>query len=264
VPSRERRSPTPAAQRKRASLRRLKQALKERELVLHYQPITEAATGRVVSVEALLRWAAPEPPADLITLIAAAERSPVIFRLEDWTLREAVCAAAAWPQALSALRVGVNISARGFDRKELGARVLRHARRAGLPPRRLALEITETSALRDLNQVAPQLEELERRGVELWLDDFGTGHSSLDWLSRLPLDGVKIPGTFVARLSEPRSAVIVTRVIELAHELGLQVVAEGVETEEQRAFLTARGCDRLQGYLLHPALAAPGLAQALA
>lgn len=219
-----------------------------------------------MGAEALMRWRAPGPKGDLAHLIAVAERSPVIFRLENWTLKQALPAAALWREApLESLRLSVNISARGFDRKELAARVLRQARLARFPPDRLALEITETSVLRDLDAVAPQLEELKREGVSLWLDDFGTGHSSLDWLSRLPLDGVKIPATFVARLpSDERCRVIVTRVVDLAHELGLRTAAEGVETEAQRAFLAERGCDLLQGYLLFDAVPAEHLARTLA
>jgi EAL domain-containing protein (putative c-di-GMP-specific phosphodiesterase class I) len=266
VPSRERRSPTPAALRKRDAVRRLKQALAGGRLVLHYQPLADAATGRPSRVEALLRWSTEGPQDDLAELITAAERSPLIFRLENWTLNQALRAGAAWDgERLSTLRLNVNISARGFDRKELAARVLRQARTAGFPAQKLALEITETSALCDLDAVAPQLDRLKAAGTELWLDDFGTGHSSLDWLSRLPLDGVKIPGTFVARLpSDERCGVIVTRVIELAHELGLRTAAEGVETEEQRAFLQEKGCDLLQGYLLFAPVPAESLGRTLA
>jgi EAL domain-containing protein (putative c-di-GMP-specific phosphodiesterase class I) len=262
----ERRSPTPAAHRKRDAVRRLKQALAEGLLELHYQPLVEAATGRASEVEALLRWSATGPKGDLGQLITAAERSPLIFRLENWTLKEALRAGAAWQgEPLLSLRLNVNISARGFDRKELAARVLRQARAAHFPAHRLALEITETSALCDLDTVAPQLALLKEAGVFLWLDDFGTGHSSLEWLSRLPLDGVKIPAAFVSRLPwDQRCRVIVGRVAELAHELGLRVAAEGVETEEQRAFLRDRGCDLLQGYLLYAAVPAENLGRTLA
>jgi EAL domain-containing protein (putative c-di-GMP-specific phosphodiesterase class I) len=266
VTQKERRSPTPAAHRKRDAVRRLKQALAEGRLELHYQPLAEAATGRVSGVEALLRWNPTGPRGDLAQLIAAAERSPLIFRLENWTLKEALRAGAAWTgEPLSSLTLNVNISARGFDRRELAARVLRQVRAAHFPASRLALEITETSALCDLDAVAPQLDLLKAAGVLLWLDDFGTGHSSLEWLSRLPLDGVKIPAAFVSRLpSDHRCQLIVGRVVELAHELGLRVAAEGVEREEQRAFLRDRGCDLLQGYLLFPAVPADHLGQTLA
>ena len=264
--SRERRSPTPAAHRKREAVRKLKSALSDGRLVLHYQPLAEATTGRVEAVEALLRWNGAGLDDDLGKLITAAEHSPQIFRLENWTLKQALRAASAWQETpLSSLRLNVNISARGFFRKELAARVLRQAAAASFPPRRLALEITETSALPDLEAVAPQLALLEREGVELWLDDFGTGHSSLQWLSRLPLNGVKIPAAFVCRLpADHRCRVIVGKVLELARELGLRTAAESVETEEQRAFLAERGCDLLQGFLLFPSVPAEDLAQTLA
>jgi EAL domain-containing protein (putative c-di-GMP-specific phosphodiesterase class I) len=266
VPQKERRSPTPAAHRKREAVRRLKQALAGDDLFLHYQPLADAATGRPVSVEALLRWSAERYEGELAQLICAAERSPLIFRLENWTLKQALGTAAAWEsEPLASLRLNVNISARGFDRKELAARVLRQAEDAGFPARKLALEITETSALRDLDDVAPELAKLKAAGVERWLDDFGTGHSSLHWLSRLPLDGVKIPAAFVTQLpSDDRCRVIVRRVVELAHELGLRAAAEGVETEEQRAFLQECGCDLLQGYLLFAGMPAETLVRTLA
>ena len=117
----------------------------------------------------------------------------------------------------------------------------------------------------EFDAVAHQLDRLIAMGIELWLDDFGTGHSSLEWLNRLPVHGVKIPGTFVERLpGDERGQIIVTRVIGLAHDLGLKVIAEGVETAEQRDFLADRGCDILQGFLLHAAMPAGELPAALA
>ena len=115
----------------------------------------------------------------------------------------------------------------------------------------MALEVTETSAIHEFDLVAEHLDQLIAMGIELWLDDFGTGHSSLDWLSRLPIHGVKIAGTFVERiLAEKRCQVIVARVVEMAHDLGLRVAAEGVEIAEQRDLLVEKGCDLLQGFLL--------------
>lgn len=116
----------------------------------------------------------------------------------------------------------------------------------------MALEVPETSAIHEFGLVAEHLDQLTAMGIELWLDDFGTGHSSLDWLSRLPIHGLKIAGTFVGRIvAEKRCQVIVARVVEMAHDLGLRVAAEGVETEEQRDVLVAKGCDLFQGFLWH-------------
>ena len=263
---RERRSPTPAAARKRTAIRCLQQALEQERLCLHYQPIVDARAGAVERVEALLRWRCPEAEEESLSdLIWAAERSPVIFRLENWVMGQAFQDAARWPRAgLPALRVNVNLSAREFPRADLVARVSGLLDQARLSPAAVAVEITETSRLSDFPAVAAQIERLREMGMELWLDDFGTGHSSLEWLSHLPLHGLKIAGTFVERLSgEPRCRIIVRRLVELARDLGLRTIAEGVETEAQRAFLAASGCDLLQGFLLFAALPADALPRAL-
>jgi len=261
----ERRSPTPAAVHKRDAIRRLKQALVDDRFVLHYQPIVGAHDGRAVSAEALLRWRDPEEDQHAITeLLQSAERSPVIFRLENWALDQALQAARAWLDAGLNLRVGVNLSAREFPRADLGRRIRQRLSSAGLPPSALALEITESSSMSDFGAAADRLERLAATGIELWLDDFGTGHSSLEWLSHLPTHGLKIPGTFVERLfADERCKVIVPRLIELAHDLGLRVVAEEVETKEQRDYLAGCGCDLFQGYLFRPALPAEELPRAL-
>ena len=263
---RDRRSPTPAAVHKREAIRRLKEAMQADRFVLHYQPIVEGRDGRVASVEALLRWRTPDREQDSITaLIQSVEQSPVIFQLENWTLGEALRAARAWRDAgLDGVRVGVNLSAREFPRANLVRRVEQQLSAAGLAPSALALEITESSRMQDFDAAADRLEKLAALGIQLWLDDFGTGHSSLEWLSRLPTFGLKIPGTFVERLGDPRSQVIVRRLTELAHDLGLRVIAEGVETGEQRDQLAAGGCDLFQGFLFYAPMPAEELAAALA
>ena len=263
----ERRSPTPAAVHKREAIRRLKEAMAAERFVLHYQPLVAARDGRVASVEALLRWRTPEREQDSIAeLIQSVERSPVIFKLENWTLGEALRDARGWrDQGMDGLRVGVNLSAREFPRANLVRRVAQQLSAAGLPASALALEITESSAVDDFAAAADRLERLAGTGIELWLDDFGTGHSSLEWLSHLPTHGLKIPGTFVERLlADRRCQVIVRRAIEMAHDLGLRVVAEGVETAEQRDRLAADGCDLFQGFLFFPPMPAEELPGALA
>ena len=264
---RDRRSPTPAAVHKREAIRRLKEALAADRFVLHYQPVVDARDGVVSGVEALLRWRAPDGEQDAITdLILSAERSPVIFKLENWTLGRALRAARAWRDAgLLGVRVGVNLSAREFPRANLVRRIEQQLAAVGLPPSALALEITESSRMQDFGAAADRLQKLAGLGIQLWLDDFGTGHSSLEWLSRLPTHGLKIPGTFVERLvGDPRSQVIVRRAIEMAHDLDLRVIAEGVETAEQRDLLLRCGCDQFQGFLFHPPMAADDLPRVLA
>ncbi len=260
----DRRSPTPAAVRKRQAIRHLKTALTEHSIGLEYQPIAGASDRRVHSVEALLRWHEPQHGYDVADLIHAAERSPVIFRLENWAVDQCCRTAAAWQDALPGLRVSVNLSAREFHRTDLVSRVDRHLRASALPPQALGLEITETSTISEFGVVAGQFEGLAEMGVERWLDDFGTGHCSLEWLSHLSLTGLKIPKTFVDRLgAERRCEVIVARVLDLAHDLGLQVIAEGVETEEQLAFLQEHRCDRIQGFLFFAPMPAGALTQAV-
>jgi EAL domain-containing protein (putative c-di-GMP-specific phosphodiesterase class I) len=263
--SAERRSPTPGALRKREAVHQIKSAKEEGHLVLLYQAVVDPVSGVASHVEALLRWAGDgSSPHPLSRLIAAAERSPVIFRLQDRTMAEACRDAARWRGGpLPALRVNVNVSAREFDRADPVRRVRRHLTTSGLAPAGLALEITETSGLRDLEAVGRELQRLKDLGVQLWLDDFGTGHSSLEWLSHFPVDGLKIPATFLERLDDRRSSLIVTRLIELAHDLGLRVVAEGVETESQREFVAARGCDLVQGFLFHEAVPAEALSRSV-
>jgi diguanylate cyclase len=263
---RERRSPTPAAARKRSAIRHLKGAVAEDRVHILYQPVVNARDSRVERVEALLRWRKPRKERENLTdLICAAERSPVIFKLENWILDQSFQAAQGWRKAgLAGVRVNVNLSAREFPRADLAGRVARRLRAAGLDPEGVGLEITETSSMRRFDEVADQIERLIDHGIEIWLDDFGTGHSSLEWLSHLPLHGVKIPGTFVERLhEEKRCQAIVDRVVALAKDLGLQVIAEGVETPAQRDFLAARGCDFFQGFLFHAALPARRLPSAL-
>jgi len=262
----ERRSPTPAAVYKRDAIRRLKEALAADRFVLHYQPIVDAHDGRAVSAEALLRWRSEDAEQDSVQeLLHSVERSPVIFKLENWALDQALRAARGWLDAGLALRVGVNLSAREFPRADLGGRLRYRLSASGLPPSALALEITESSAMSDFEAAADRLERLAAMGIELWLDDFGTGHSSLEWLSRLPTHGLKIPGTFVKRLfKEPRCQVIVRRAIEMAHDLGLRVVAEEVETPQQRDYLATCGCDLFQGFLYYAAMPAEELPRALA
>ena len=263
---RERRSPTPAATRKRTAIHHLKGAVAEDRIHLEYQPIVNARDSRVEKVEALLRWRKPRAEkATMTELLWSVERSPVIFKLENWILDRSFQAAAAWEKAgLSGVRVNVNLSAREFPRTDLVGRVTRRLAAAGLDPGAVGLEITETSSMQKFDAVAEQIEDLTETGIELWLDDFGTGHSSLEWLSHLPLHGVKIPGTFVERLcDEKRCQAIVARVIDLAHDLGLKVIAEGVEKPEQRDFLADRGCDFFQGFLFHAALPAKKLPRTL-
>jgi EAL domain-containing protein (putative c-di-GMP-specific phosphodiesterase class I) len=263
----DRRSHEAYSQRKRESIRRLKLALAEDRLTLRYQPIFAAADGQAEAAEALLRWRHPDDESDeLGTLLLAAERSPVIFALEAWAISVCFQDAAWWQaEALPGLRVNLNLSAREFQRSQLLSALTRALETHHLDPAGVTLELTETSAIHEPKAVSRMLDRLRALGLQLWLDDFGTGHSSLAWLSWFHIDGVKVPGVFVSRLpADERCVAITSGVIDLAHRLGLRVSAEGIEKESQRSFLEDRGCDALQGFLLGDALSREELVRRLA
>ncbi len=230
----------------------LRQALERQELILHYQPKVELATGRSVGVEALVRWIHPTrglvPPGDFIPL---AEETGLILPIGEWVLRAACTQAASWQRdGGPPVQVAVNISPRQFRQGTLPAAVEEILRESGLPPHCLELEITESLIMNDLESAVATMEELARMGVQLAIDDFGTGYSSLGYLKRFPIHTLKIDRTFVRDVTgDPGAAAIAASVIALAQGMGLEVVAEGVETEEQRHFLIERGCERAQGFL---------------
>jgi diguanylate cyclase (GGDEF)-like protein/PAS domain S-box-containing protein len=230
----------------------LRKALAHDELVLHYQPLLDLATGRVHGVEALLRWAHPDkglvPPGEFLQL---AEVTSLMGPIGRWTLRTACAQAKAWQAAgQSHLSVAVNLSARQFQQIDLVDEVKRALEESGLAPRFLDLEVTESHAMQSADATILTLRELKALGVRISIDDFGIGYSSLSYLKRLPIDTLKIDQSFVRDITtDPDDAAIATAIIALAHTLKLQVVAEGVETQEQLSFLAARHCDRMQGYL---------------
>jgi diguanylate cyclase (GGDEF)-like protein/PAS domain S-box-containing protein len=230
----------------------LRRALSANELVLHYQPLLEIASGRIHAVEALLRWRHPErgliPPAEFIPL---AEVTGLIVTMGPWILRSACAQVQAWRAAgFPGLSLAVNLSARQFQQPDLAELVTRILEETGLPPRHLDLEVTESYAMQNPEQAIDTLRQLKALGVRLSIDDFGTGYSSLSYLKRFPIDTLKIDKSFVGDITrDADDATIVTAVIAMAHALKLTVVAEGVETEDQLAFLAARRCDRMQGYL---------------
>jgi diguanylate cyclase (GGDEF)-like protein/PAS domain S-box-containing protein len=233
----------------------LRRALSKNELEIHYQPVLDLATGRVYGLEALLRWRHPEKgllgPSDFISL---AEVTGLAVPMSSWILRTACAQARAWHATHPRLIVAVNLSARQFQQPDLVDTVKSALEDTGLPARSLDLEITETNAMQNAEATVATLRELKALGVRVSIDDFGIGYSSLSYLKRLPIDTLKIDQSFVRDITtDPDDAAIATAVIALAHTLKLRVVAEGVETEEQLAFLTARSCDRMQGYLFsHP------------
>jgi diguanylate cyclase (GGDEF)-like protein/PAS domain S-box-containing protein len=230
----------------------LRKAMARDEMELVYQPLLDLGTGRVHGVEALLRWRHPERglllPSEFLPL---AEITGLILPIGPWVLRTACARARVWQDlGHPHLTVAVNLSARQFQQPDLVAQVKRALEETGLAPRCLDLEITETNAMQNAEAAIHTLRELKTLGVRISIDDFGIGYSSLNYLKRLPIDTLKIDQSFVRDItSDPDDAAIATAVIALAHTLKLRVVAEGVETQEQLAFLAARHCDRMQGYL---------------
>jgi diguanylate cyclase (GGDEF)-like protein/PAS domain S-box-containing protein len=230
----------------------LRRAVERGELRLHYQPEVDLATGAVRGFEALVRW--DHPARGLLgpnAFIPLAEETGLIVPIGEWVLREAATEAARWATASSEpLTLSVNLSARQLAQQDLVAMVRRAMAETGIDPATLCLEITESAVMESGSATTAQLRALKSLGIRLAIDDFGTGFSSLAHLRRFPVDVLKIDGTFVAGLGhEPQDASIAAAVISLAHALGLDTVAEGVETEEQLTILRSLGCDLGQGYL---------------
>ena len=242
---------TSSAYRERLRLHSgLRHAVERGEFELHYHPKVEVKTGEIVGMEALVRWRHPEKglvqPADFIP---AAEETGLILPIGNWVLREACRQNKAWhDRGLTKLRVAVNISALQFQRNLLDT-VGKALQGSGLDPRHLELEITESVVMQNAAEAVLTLEQLSRMGVHISIDDFGTGYSSLSYLKRFPLQTLKIDRSFIREITQdPDDASIVSAIIALAHNLRLKVVAEGVETKEQLAFLRLLGGDEYQGF----------------
>jgi len=235
----------------RLSLERsLHRALSQHEFVLRYQPMVEIATGRVVGAEALVRWNHPESgliqPEDFIPI---AEETKLIVPIGAWVLRTACTQMKEWHDAGHAwLRVAVNLSPRQFQDRDLVETVEKILEETGFPPAYLDLEITESTAMQNAELSLAILKRLKEMGIRISIDDFGTGYSSLSYLKRFPIDTVKIDQDFVRDLTTDDAAII-TAVISMARALNLRVIAEGVETEEQLAFLRREQCAEMQGFL---------------
>ena len=233
-------------------LNSLRSAVANDEFLLHYQPKISLANGDLVGAEALIRWHHPVrgmvSPAEFIPI---AEDSGLIITIGEWVLRSACAQNVAWQRAgLSPIPVSVNLSARQLAKGNIVSVVANVLADTGLAPCYLELEITETMVMHDVDKSLGTLIELKRLGVSISIDDFGTGYSSLNYLKRFPVDTLKIDRSFVNDIATDQDdAAIVKAVISLAHILNLKVVAEGVETREQVAFLTGNGCHAGQGYL---------------
>ncbi len=246
---------------------RLRQALRDREFVLHYQPVVDLATRRIVGAEALLRWDRPDRGLLLpAAFIDVAEETGLIVGLGRWVVAEAAATVRSWESAAlldDDFRVAVNLSGRQFDEPGLVDMLVTEVARAGARPQRIALEITETQAV-DMPIVQPLLAQLRDVGFEVSLDDFGIAYSSLAYLRHLSIDTIKLDRLFVSELGgEEDKAAIPRAIIDVARGLHLGLIAEGVEREEQARRLLALGCVRAQGFLFAPGLPADSLAEML-
>jgi len=237
----------------------LRKALERNELVLHYQPKIDFATGQIVGAEALVRWQHPRfgliPPARFIPV---AEETGLIGPLGNWVLEEACRECRAWQQAgTDPVRIAVNVSSAQLRKSALLPPLRQALQVSGLAPEQVVLELTESMLVQNAADGIATVRALKDLGLRLSIDDFGTGYSSLAYLRRLPLDELKIDRSFMQNVpAELDNVAIVCSVIALAHNLDLQVVAEGVETEEQLQFLKEKGCDLYQGFLFSKPLAA--------
>nr|MBA3439267.1 EAL domain-containing protein [Pyrinomonadaceae bacterium] len=235
----------------------LRRAIEREEFLLHYQPIVELATGAIRGFEALVRWQHPErgmvSPGEFIPL---AEDTLLIIPIGEWVLRQACRQIGRWQEQAGAsapLWMSVNLSIKQFTQPNLPEQVNRILQETNLDPRNLKLEITESLMMENIETAIDMLTRLRALGIELSIDDFGTGYSSLSYLHRFPLSTLKIDRSFVSNMDESNgNTQIVRTVVTLARSLGMQVVAEGVETEEQLLLLGTLGCEYGQGYLFSP------------
>ncbi|HEX8482490.1 MAG TPA: bifunctional diguanylate cyclase/phosphodiesterase [Allosphingosinicella sp.] len=232
----------------------LRRALDQDEIEILFQPQVSVATRRIVGAEALARWRHPRfGELGAMTLFSVAERSDYLVQLSDHVQRKAVAAAAAWPEALAGLRLSVNITAADIVRPGFAEQFITLVAETGFDPGRLTVEVTESGLIEDLGAAGNLLARLRQGGLRVAIDDFGTGYSSLAYLKALPLDYLKIDKRLVEDISgSPRDQVVVRSVIDMARSLGLEVIAEGVETEEQLSLLAREGCNLYQGFLCSP------------
>ncbi len=230
----------------------LRRALERGQFELHYQPIVDVDTGRAVAAEALVRWRHPQrgliAPGEFVGLL---EETGLIEPVGAWILRTACCEAKAWTGVAGTCSVGVNISGRQLVAPAFLDTVLDALRQSGLAAERLVVEVTETFLMHTIDVAVETLKALSAQGVRIAIDDFGIGYSSLSYLKRLPIDVLKIDQSFVRDLvSDPNDASIVSATIAMAQSLNLEVIGEGVETQEQLAALRELGCREVQGYHL--------------
>lgn len=244
----------------------MRRALERGEFTIHYQPQVDVKTRQVTGVEALLRWQHPTLGILLPdSFIKIAEETGLIVPIGAWVLKTACAQNKAWQDAgLAHLHIGINISAKQFWEGQILHTVKRILTETGLPPDDLELEITEAVFLRDVEEAVRMISELKFMGIAVSMDNFGTGYSSFNYLRRLPIERLKIDGSFIRDLATvPNAAILLKQIIQLAHAINLRVVAEGVETKHELAFLANSKCDMAQGFYLHKPLSSTEFRQLL-
>jgi EAL domain-containing protein (putative c-di-GMP-specific phosphodiesterase class I)/FixJ family two-component response regulator len=245
---------------------KLRGALEREEFLLHFQPKLDLVTGEIAGCEALLRWNSPEEglvgPALFIPLL---EETGLIVAVGEWVLGAACRQVKAWKEArVRPVPIAINLSARQFQQQDLCAVVKKALQEQSVAARYLEIEITESVAMQNAEASIATLGELKALGVKLAIDDFGTGYSSLSYLKRLPVDTVKIDRAFITDLAtNADDASIAQAIINMAHNLRLKVVAEGVETSSQLSFLSSHGCDEMQGYYFSKPVPEPEITEML-
>jgi len=238
----------------------LQQAIGHGELTLQYQPIVDLATSRVIGAEALVRWWRGEQVVPPREFLGAAEESGLIVPLGEWVLREACAQGAAWRRSPEDIGVSVNLSARQITAPAFSARLAAILADTGLPPDALTVEVNERTLVEEDGLIVERLAELHRLGVRMAIDDFGTGYASLAYLRQLPLDIIKIDPSFVAGLGHDDTLALLTRtVVQVGRDLGLRVIAEGIEQPRQLLALREMGCDYGQGFLVARPMGASGV-----
>jgi EAL domain-containing protein (putative c-di-GMP-specific phosphodiesterase class I) len=240
----------------------LRHAMERNEFVLHYQPKVDMKTGRILSMEALLRWEHPSrgtvPPDEFIPFL---EETGMITPVGEWVLRTACAQNKEWQNdGFGLMRVAVNLSARQFQQNDIVKYVSDVLRETGLDANFLELEVTESMLMKNPESAIKALQEIKAMGVvRINIDDFGTGYSSLSYLKRFPISTVKIDLSFVHGIPDDEDIAITRAVIAMAHSLKLNVIAEGVENIKQHAFLLKEKCDEIQGYFFSKPLPPPNL-----
>lgn len=245
----------------------LRYAIEREEFQVYYQPQVNLATGQIIGAEALVRWQNPNrgliSPADFIPL---AEETGLIIPLGEWVLRSACIQAQAWSNlGFPPLRIAVNLSSRQFNQSDLSEQLIKILHQTRLDPQWLELELTESMVVQNVEATIARLHEIRSLGIQISIDDFGTGYSSLSYLQKLPFDTLKIDQCFVRQLdNNPKNAALTRAIIDMARSLSLKVIAEGVETLQELAFLCQNRCDAMQGYLFSRPVSADEFQQLIA